>query len=69
MSYVVKGKYKYSIERSINYSCLNTETRCFVSNLNKIVEPKDYNEDSSDPNWIMALNEEMEALLRNHTWV
>ncbi|XP_052622580.1 retrovirus-related Pol polyprotein from transposon RE1 isoform X1 [Lactuca sativa] len=60
--YVVKGKHKYGIERSVNYSALNTESFCFISNLNKTVEPKTY------PNWIKSMNEEMEALYRNNTW-
>lgn len=68
VDYVVEGKYKYVIERIVNYSCLNAKIRCFVSNFNKIVESKDYNEASANPNWIKAMNEEMEAHHRNHTW-
>nr|KAJ0191767.1 hypothetical protein LSAT_V11C800422600 [Lactuca sativa] len=66
--YVVEGKYKYGIERSINCSYLDHETKCFISNLNKSIEPKDYKEALSDPNWVRAMNEEMKALHRNHTW-
>nr|KAJ0196275.1 hypothetical protein LSAT_V11C700361250 [Lactuca sativa] len=62
------SKYKYGIERSVNYSFLDSETKCFVSNLKKTVEPKNYNEAFSDPNWIKAMNDEMEALHRNNTW-
>ncbi|XP_023772322.1 uncharacterized protein LOC111920980 [Lactuca sativa] len=66
--YIVDGKYKYGVERSVNYSFLDSETKCFISNLNKTVEPKSYNEAFSDPNWIKAMNDEMEALHRNNTW-
>nr|KAJ0189315.1 hypothetical protein LSAT_V11C800419360 [Lactuca sativa] len=66
--YVVERKHKYGIERSINYSYINNETYCFVSNLNKTLEPKTYNEDALDPNWVKAMNGEMEALYRNNTW-
>lgn len=33
--FVVEGKYKYGIEKSVNYLKLNTEIFCFTSNLNK----------------------------------
>ncbi|KAI3688864.1 hypothetical protein L2E82_46759 [Cichorium intybus] len=66
--FVVDSKYKYGIEKSVNYSLLNDENKCFVSNLNKTVEPQSYFEAASDPNWIKAMNDEMEALYRNNTW-
>lgn len=71
IDYIIEGKYKYGILRSVNYSYLNNENRCFVSNLNKTVktvEPKTYEEASLDPNWIRAMNDEIKALYRNHTW-
>lgn len=68
VDYVVEGKYKYGIERTTNYSFVNNESRCFVSNLNKTTEPKSYNEALFNPNCIKAMNEEMEALYRIHTW-
>lgn len=34
----------------------------------KTVEPESYSEAASDPNWVKAMNEEMEALYRNNTW-
>lgn len=67
--YVLEGKYKYGVEKVINYSLLNDESKCFVSNLNKTVEPKNFEETCNDPNGISAMNEEMEALYRNNTWV
>ncbi|XP_052620925.1 uncharacterized protein LOC128126829 [Lactuca sativa] len=48
--YVVEGTHKYGIERTVNYSGLNTESFCFISNLNKTVEPKTYSEAALDPN-------------------
>ncbi|KAK9062368.1 hypothetical protein SSX86_019554 [Deinandra increscens subsp. villosa] len=66
--YVVEGKVKYGLERVVNYSRLSTENRCFMSALNKSVEPETYSEASMDPNWVRAMNEEMEALFRNNTW-
>ncbi|GKD23863.1 ribonuclease H-like domain-containing protein [Tanacetum coccineum] len=37
--------------------------------LNKISEPKSYTDAASDIMWIEAMNQEMEALNRNGTWV
>ncbi|KAJ9563367.1 hypothetical protein OSB04_008527 [Centaurea solstitialis] len=66
--YIIEGKVKYGIERVVNYSHLCKENFCFVSNLNKSVEPSSYLEASKDQNWVNAMNEEMEALYRNGTW-
>lgn len=63
--YIIEGKYKYGIERSINYYFVDDDTRCFVCNLDKTVEPKKFEEASSDPDWVRDMNEEMEAL---YTW-
>lgn len=37
--------------------------------MNKSVEPTCYVEAIKDPNWVTAMNNEMEALYRNGTWV
>ncbi|KAI3744219.1 hypothetical protein L1987_57296 [Smallanthus sonchifolius] len=66
--YVVSGKVKYGIEKVVNYSNLSVENMCFVSVLNKSVEPRNYNEAITDTNWVKAMNDEMEALHRNNTW-
>ncbi|KAJ9542639.1 hypothetical protein OSB04_029145 [Centaurea solstitialis] len=66
--YVVEGKVKYGLEKVVNYSKLCKEHYCFVSNLNKSLEPTSYLEASKDQNWINAMNDEMEALNRIGTW-
>lgn len=66
--YIIEGKYKYGVEKVVNYSHLSNNNKCFVSNLNKVVEPTSYDEACSDPKWITAMNEEMEALHLNNTW-
>lgn len=66
--YVVQGKHNYGVEHTLNYSFLNNLNKYFVSNINKTIEPKSYEEASHDPNWGSSMNEEMEALHRNHTW-
>ncbi|KAJ0566355.1 putative RNA-directed DNA polymerase [Helianthus annuus] len=67
--YVVEGRVKYGIERSVSYSNLSVENLCFISSLNKMVEPSSYSEAAKDPRWIEAMNKEMEALYKNETWV
>ncbi|KAJ0801453.1 putative RNA-directed DNA polymerase [Helianthus annuus] len=67
--FVVEGRVKYGIEKVINYANLSYENKCFVSSLNKILEPTSYNEAASDVKWVEAMNSEMEALYRNNTWV
>ncbi|GJY90673.1 putative RNA-directed DNA polymerase [Tanacetum coccineum] len=67
--YVMPGNKKYGIEKHVNYSKLSPVNMCFASNLNKSSEPKSLQEGMLDKNWIEAMNNEMEALFRNKTWV
>ncbi|GJY05778.1 ribonuclease H-like domain-containing protein [Tanacetum coccineum] len=66
--FVVESKVKYGLEKYVSYSKLNTEIFCFISQLNKTREPKTYFEASKYSHWIDAMNQEMNALLRNGTW-
>ncbi|GKD50116.1 ribonuclease H-like domain-containing protein, partial [Tanacetum coccineum] len=66
--FVVESKVKYGIEKYVSYSKLNTEIFCFISQLNKIREPKTYFEASKYSHWIDAMNQEMNVLIRNGTW-
>lgn len=63
------GKVKYGIEKVINYSKLFFNAKCFISSLNKSVEPKSFVEACKDINWVNAMNLEIEALNRNGTWL
>ena len=67
--YVLDGKYRYGIDKVVNYSYLDADSLCFATSLNKTVEPKSYKEACTDSNWINAMNDEMEALNRNQTWI
>ncbi|XP_071713293.1 uncharacterized protein [Rutidosis leptorrhynchoides] len=67
--FIVEGKVKYGVEKVVNYSNLCHENLCFVSSLNKSIEPKHYHRAVNDPNWVAAINDEMEALYRNNTWI
>ncbi|GKB74092.1 ribonuclease H-like domain-containing protein, partial [Tanacetum coccineum] len=59
---------KYGTKKYVRYSKLNTKNYCFVTQLNKNHEPKSYLEASKYPHWTDAMNQEMDALLRNETW-
>ncbi|GJT15157.1 hypothetical protein Tco_0873863 [Tanacetum coccineum] len=65
--FVVESKVKYGLEKYIGYSKLNTENYCFVTQLNKNNKPKSFFEASKFSYWTDAMNQEMDALLRNDT--
>nr|GEX49573.1 ribonuclease H-like domain-containing protein [Tanacetum cinerariifolium] len=66
--FVVESKVKYGLEKYVSYSKINSKKICFISQPNKIREPKTYFEASKYSHWIDAMNQEMNALLRNGTW-
>ncbi|XP_071727410.1 uncharacterized protein [Rutidosis leptorrhynchoides] len=67
--FVINEKVKFGVEKVVNYLNLLTGNFCFVSMLNKIVEPKHYFEAAKDSRWVEAMNSEIEALPRNNTWI
>nr|GEX26882.1 ribonuclease H-like domain-containing protein [Tanacetum cinerariifolium] len=66
--YVIDGKLKYGLEKHVSYAKLNYVNYCFATTLNKSVEPTNYYEAATDPRWVEAMNNEIDALYRNHTW-
>ncbi|GJU60881.1 ribonuclease H-like domain-containing protein [Tanacetum coccineum] len=66
--FVVDSKVKYGLEKYVNYSKLSSETKCFVTELNKSVKPRNYWEACKDQHWVEAMNKEMDALYKNDTW-
>ncbi|GJV57242.1 ribonuclease H-like domain-containing protein [Tanacetum coccineum] len=66
--FIVEEKVKYRVERVMNYANLNHDNYCFISALNKSVEPTCYEKAILDRNWMDAMNAEIEALNENHTW-
>ncbi|KAI3753423.1 hypothetical protein L2E82_25475 [Cichorium intybus] len=67
--FLVEGKYRFGIEKSVGYAHLDSTSACFAATLNKSFEPNCFDEAVKDPNWVRAMNDEMEALNRNGTWV
>ncbi|GJU46458.1 putative RNA-directed DNA polymerase, partial [Tanacetum coccineum] len=66
--FMLDSKLKYGIEKHINYSKLNSFNYCFATILNKFVEPSTYYDAVKDTRWVEAMNNEIEALIRNNTW-
>nr|GEV34384.1 hypothetical protein [Tanacetum cinerariifolium] len=66
--YILNFNVKYGIEKYVSYSRLSSVNMCFAVSLNKSVEPTCLIEALSDPNWVEAMNNEIEALNRNNTW-
>ncbi|XP_071727546.1 uncharacterized protein [Rutidosis leptorrhynchoides] len=67
--YVLNNNVKYSINDYLNYSKLGSENYCFVTSLTKGHEPKSFKEACIDQNCVNTMNDEMEALNRNNTWI
>ncbi|GKF47802.1 ribonuclease H-like domain-containing protein [Tanacetum coccineum] len=67
--FIVEGKVKYGVERVVSYSNLNFDNFSFASSLKKSIKPTCYKDAILDSNWTDAMNAEIEALNRNHTWI
>jgi hypothetical protein len=66
--FVMNSKVKFGMENFVGYSNLSLENQAFDFSLNKSIEPTSYSQAKHDTHWVDAMNEEMEALNRNHTW-
>ncbi|GJY53257.1 hypothetical protein Tco_0444921 [Tanacetum coccineum] len=51
-----------------SYAKVNYVNYCFATTLNKFIKPANYYEAALDPKWVEAMNDEIDALYRNHTW-
>ncbi|GKD63254.1 ribonuclease H-like domain-containing protein [Tanacetum coccineum] len=66
--YVVNNSRKYGLEKYVTYTNLNTSNYYFSTILNKSSKPSSYSEAFKNPNWVEAMNNEIEALNRNNSW-
>lgn len=55
------------MEKVVNYFFPDSDSLFFMSNLNKTVEPKNFNDSCSYFNWLSIVNDEMDTLYRNNT--
>ncbi|GJR17190.1 putative reverse transcriptase domain-containing protein [Tanacetum coccineum] len=66
--YMLDNKVKYVLNKYANHFVLSAHNCCFVSDLNKSIEPSLFEEALTDINWINAMNDEINALHENDTW-
>jgi hypothetical protein len=59
---------KYPISSFISYQNISSAHNHFLYNLSKITEPTCYENAVCDDNWKLAINAELDALVRNNTW-
>ncbi|GJX42513.1 ribonuclease H-like domain-containing protein [Tanacetum coccineum] len=67
--YVLSRKARYGLAKFANHTWLSIENYRFTANINKSFEPKSYEEAALDKNWVQAMNDEMQALYENNTWI
>ncbi|GJY13199.1 putative RNA-directed DNA polymerase [Tanacetum coccineum] len=67
--FVVDSSVRYGLEKYVCYNKLSRSNLCFSTTLNKSTEPKTFQEASQNPKWIEAMYLEMEAMLRNNTYI
>ncbi|GKC79975.1 ribonuclease H-like domain-containing protein, partial [Tanacetum coccineum] len=60
---------KDGLDKFVNHTRLFAENCRFIANINKSFEHKTYEEAALDKNWIQAMNDEMQALHENNTWI
>jgi hypothetical protein len=63
-----KAKAKYPINNFVSTHKLSESLALTVNQLSTVSIPSSVQEALADPNWKKAMNEEMGALQRNHTW-
>ncbi|GJX92245.1 retrotransposon protein, putative, ty1-copia subclass [Tanacetum coccineum] len=67
--YVLTRKARYGMDKFVNHNWLSVDNCGFITNINKSYEPKSFEEDALDKNWVQAMNDEMQALYENNTWI
>ena len=59
---------QHPISHFVSLDRISHKHRCFLTKLDTIPIPQTSNEALRDENWKLAMNEEMSALNKNHTW-
>ncbi|KAE8690040.1 hypothetical protein F3Y22_tig00110929pilonHSYRG00026 [Hibiscus syriacus] len=59
---------KYPLIHNVSYDHLPVHTQHFLATTSSIIEPQSYSEAISNPVWIKAMQEEIQALEFNGTW-
>lgn len=59
---------QHPIAKHLSYHRLSDSHKAFTSNISHVFVPRNINEALADPNWKLAVFEEMRALHKNMTW-
>ncbi|XP_039158741.1 uncharacterized protein LOC120288703 [Eucalyptus grandis] len=59
---------RYPISSYVSFNQLSPDHFCCISRISEEVEPSNYHEAVHDPRWQRAMEEELKALIKNHTW-
>ncbi|XP_060964985.1 retrovirus-related Pol polyprotein from transposon RE2 [Cannabis sativa] len=59
---------KHPIAKYISYNHLSDNYRAFITNISELVVPRSIQEALDEPRWKLAVDEEMDALIKNGTW-
>ena len=59
---------QHPLAQFVSYGALNGSFGAFTTNLSRVSIPRDVHEALQLPKWLEAVNEEMKALFKNHTW-
>ena len=59
---------KYPIQNYISTHSFAPDHAAFLVKISKQVEPKNFAQAVKDPNWVSAMNKELDALEADHTW-
>lgn len=52
----------------VQYASLSSSHQAFLSHISQYVEPNSYTQAAQDPNWIIAMNKELQPLEANKIW-
>ena len=58
----------HTIAKYLSYTKLSKNHRAFLSKISQLFVPRNIQEDLDDPNWKLAVMEEMNGLRRSGTW-
>lgn len=58
----------YNIDKYISYDHINSGCKAYLSKISQVTEPQTYEKAVSDPRWIKAMEDEIQALQDNQTW-
>ena len=69
VTYAASTSLHHPLSHCLHYANLSSQYQSYLCAFSSITEPKSYKEACSDPRWISAMKEEIQALEANKTWL